>query len=335
MKARLLLKALWLLTILFFSILLSVLLSERGAITLPLLHSTRNANLEAEELDRNYTFIQTKESGLRDAVLTSPMELLEKEFRLGGNSGKPYAEHLAYALTMRILSFETRLDSRRNFPNVLSSSPRLRRIIEPMHAGLSSEIDLKKLAMENGYSGNYVLKMFREATGHYLHQYLLRLRVEGALKLMTNGSMPLTDEELEQSSNRTELLLREVYKDLSGCWFAHISSKDTDNASLGGDFPSCAFELCLILSTENYRCSVSQQTLTRFLALKMGKGCWPQRSRSPPGHEPVHAAISHAEAGHQRLTHSYAYMTLAKSSGGLSVGRHLLCGRDIRINGGR
>jgi hypothetical protein len=105
LKARLLLKALWLLTFLFFSILLSVQLSERGAIILPILHSTRNANLGAKELDRNYTLIQTKESGLRDAVLTSPMELLEKVSRLGGNSGRLYAEHLAYALTMRILSF--------------------------------------------------------------------------------------------------------------------------------------------------------------------------------------------------------------------------------------
>jgi hypothetical protein len=189
--------------------------------------------------------------------------------------------------------------------------------------------------MGNGYSRNYVLQMFREATGHYLHPYILRLRVRGALKLMPNGSMPLIDEELEQSPNWTELLLREVYKGLSGCWFANISSEDTDNARVGGDFPSCAFELCRILFTEKYRCSVSQQTLTRFLALKMRKGCWPQRSRSPPGHEPVHAAISHAEARHQRLAHSYAYMTLAKSSGGLSVGRHLLCGRESRINGGR
>jgi hypothetical protein len=113
------LKALWLLTFLFFSILISVQISEREAIILPLLHSTPSANLGAEEWDRNYTLIQAKESGLRDAVLTSSMELLEKESRLGGNSGELYAEHLAYALTMRILSFGTRRDSRQNSPNEL------------------------------------------------------------------------------------------------------------------------------------------------------------------------------------------------------------------------
>jgi AraC-like DNA-binding protein len=176
LKARVLLKALWLLTFLFFSILLSVQISERGAIILPLFRSTRNANLGAEELDRNYTSIQTKESGLRDAVLTSPMELLEKE----------------YALTMSILLFGTRRDSRQNSQNVLSS-PRLRRVIDRMHAGFSSEIDLKTLAIERGYSCNHFLEMFREATGHSPHQYRLRLRVTGPQELMNNRSIALLD----------------------------------------------------------------------------------------------------------------------------------------------
>ena len=196
MKARLLLKVLWLLTFLFFSILLSVQISERGAIILPLLHSTRNANLAAEELDRNYAPIQTKASVLRDAVLTSPMELLEKESRLGGKSGRLYTEDLAYALTMRILSFGARRDRYLNSPNVLSS-PRLRRVIERMYVGLSSEIDLKALAIESGYGRNHFLKMFPEATGHSPHQYLLRLRVNGAQKLIKNRSMALMDIALE------------------------------------------------------------------------------------------------------------------------------------------
>src|SRR6202012_968198 len=140
LKARLLLKALWLLTFLFFSILLSVQISEGGGIILPPLHSTRNANLGAEELDRNHTPIQTKESGPGDAVFTSPMELLEKESRLGGSSDRLHAVHLASALTRNILFFLRRRDSRQNFPNVLSS-PRLRRVIDRMHGGLSSEID--------------------------------------------------------------------------------------------------------------------------------------------------------------------------------------------------
>jgi transcriptional regulator GlxA family with amidase domain len=56
-------------------------------------------------------------------------------------------------------------DSRQNSPSALSS-PRLRRVIERMHAGLSSEIDLKTLAVESGYSRNHFLKMLREATGY-------------------------------------------------------------------------------------------------------------------------------------------------------------------------
>jgi AraC-like DNA-binding protein len=396
LKARVLLKLLWLFTFLLLSILLSVQLAESGAIILPLLHFTRDANLEAEKVDRNYMTIQTQESGLCDAVLTSPMELLEKGSRLGYNLGRRYAEHLACALTMRILSFETRLDSRRNFPNVLSSSPRLRRIIEPMHAGLSSKIDLMTLAIESGYSRNHFLTMLWERTSHSPHQYFLRLRVIEAQKPMMNRSMPLMDiafecgfashsylsdvfrqivgatpsefrretlkhfpasvvvsreraldvwtiavcvngliddhwrgksvesdslmdEELDQSPSRTALLLREVYRAHSGCWFAYISGKTTDSARVRGGFSSCALELSLLPFTENYRCSVRHQTISRS---SRSRCFW---------HELVHAAISHAEARHQRLAHSYVYMTLAKLSGSLSVGRHSLSRRDIRM----
>jgi AraC-like DNA-binding protein len=62
-----------------------------------------------------------------------------------------------------------------------------------MHAGLSSEIDLKTLAIESGHTCNHFLKMFREATGHSPHQYLLRLRVKGPQELMNNRSIPLMD----------------------------------------------------------------------------------------------------------------------------------------------
>jgi AraC-like DNA-binding protein len=192
LKARLPLKALWLLTFLFFSILLSIQPSRPEAIILPLSHSTRNANLAAQELDRNYTIIQTRENDLRDAVLTGPMELLEEESRLGDNSGRLYAEHLAYALTMPIVSLGTGRDCRRSSPNVLSP-PRLRRVIERMHAALSSEIDLKTLAIESGYGRNHFLRMFWETTAHTPHQYLLRLRDKRDQELMKNRSIPLMD----------------------------------------------------------------------------------------------------------------------------------------------
>jgi AraC-like DNA-binding protein len=58
---------------------------------------------------------------------------------------------------------------------------------------MSSPIDLKTLTIERGYSCTHFLKMFREATGHSPHQYLLRLRVKGPQELMNNRSIPLMD----------------------------------------------------------------------------------------------------------------------------------------------
>jgi AraC family transcriptional regulator len=46
------------------------------------------------------------------------------------------------------------------------SGPRLQRVLDRMEADLSSELDLKTLAIESGYSRNPFLRMFREATHH-------------------------------------------------------------------------------------------------------------------------------------------------------------------------
>jgi AraC family transcriptional regulator len=66
-----------------------------------------------------------------------------------------------------------------------------------MEAGLSSDLDLKTLAIESGYSRNHFLRMFRAATGYSPHQYLLRLRVNRAQAMMKNRSMRLIDVALE------------------------------------------------------------------------------------------------------------------------------------------
>jgi AraC family transcriptional regulator len=84
-----------------------------------------------------------------------------------------------------------------------------------MHAGLSSDIDLRTLAMESGYSRNHFLRMFRQATGYTPHQYLLRLRVKRAQELMKNRSMPLIDVALE-SGFASHSHLSRVFRQIAG-----------------------------------------------------------------------------------------------------------------------
>jgi AraC family transcriptional regulator len=69
----------------------------------------------------------------------------------------------------------------------------LRKVIGLMEASHSQELDLNTLAMQSGYSRNYFLRMFHTATGYTPHQYLIRLRLEKAKRLMDSGATSLVD----------------------------------------------------------------------------------------------------------------------------------------------
>jgi AraC family transcriptional regulator len=70
---------------------------------------------------------------------------------------------------------------------------RMRRVIERMNADLDTDLDLKTIAAESGYSRDHFLRMFRAATGCTPHQYFLRLRIEKAQSLMKNQSLRIID----------------------------------------------------------------------------------------------------------------------------------------------
>ena len=70
---------------------------------------------------------------------------------------------------------------------------KLRRVIERMNADLDTDLDLKTIAAESGYSRNHFLRMFRAATERTPHQYFLRLRIEKAQLLMKNQSLRIID----------------------------------------------------------------------------------------------------------------------------------------------
>ncbi len=61
------------------------------------------------------------------------------------------------------------------------------------NADLDTDLDLKTIAAESGYSRNHFLRMFRAATERTPHQYFLRLRIEKAQSLMKNQSLRIID----------------------------------------------------------------------------------------------------------------------------------------------
>ena len=129
---------------------------------------------------------------ISDENLGHFMKLLENVAQSGGPPNNLYLDHLIYAFTLHLFSLGQDRQAR-HMPKEALAIPRLRRVIERMRSDLRTNLDLKTLAAESGYSRNHFLRMFRAATDVTPHQYLLRLRIEKAQSLMTNKSLRLID----------------------------------------------------------------------------------------------------------------------------------------------
>jgi AraC family transcriptional regulator len=129
---------------------------------------------------------------IRDESAVYLMRLLESAAHSGDSSNRLYVDHLTYALTLRLFSSGENAQSRQ-LPIGALPLHRLRRVVERMKADLATNLDLKTLAAESGYSRNQFLRMFRTATESTPHQFFLQLRIEKAQSLMKNKSLRIID----------------------------------------------------------------------------------------------------------------------------------------------
>lgn len=132
----------------------------------------------------------------RDKALGSLISLIEEEAKSSGASGRLYMDHLIHALTLRLLALDVRSDDGFTLSNSLSH-PRLHRVVERMEADLGTNLDLKTLAVESGYSISHFLRMFQAAMGCTPFRYLSQLRVKRAQAMMINKNIRLIDVALE------------------------------------------------------------------------------------------------------------------------------------------
>jgi AraC family transcriptional regulator len=144
------------------------------------------------ELDSNPAAQLRVQLDIRDESLGSLMRLLENAARSGQSSDNLYVDHLIYAFTLHLLS----LGRGRQYTYARQGAlpaHKLRRVIERMNADFDTDLDLKTIAAESGYSRNHFLRMFRAATECTPHQYFLRLRIEKAQSLMKRQSLRIID----------------------------------------------------------------------------------------------------------------------------------------------
>jgi AraC family transcriptional regulator len=146
----------------------------------------------SDELDSNPVAQLRVQIDIRDESLGYLMRLLEDAAKSGEPSDNLYVDHLIYSFTLRLFSLGH--DRQHTYiPQGALPAHKLRRVIERMYADLDTDLNLKTIAAESGYSRNHFLRMFRAATGCTPHQYFLRLRIEKAQSLMKNRSLRIID----------------------------------------------------------------------------------------------------------------------------------------------
>ena len=74
---------------------------------------------------------------------------------------------------------------------------RMARVAAWMHARLESPVSLNEAAREAGLSSYHFLRGFRQVTGVTPHQYLVRLRLGRAARLLVRTDLPVTQVALD------------------------------------------------------------------------------------------------------------------------------------------
>ncbi len=128
---------------------------------------------------------------------------LFEELESGDPLGRLYAESLGSALAVRLL--------RRSAPVALPRvtglpKRRLQRVFDYVREHISQDLSLHELAAVAGLSSSHFKLQFRESTGMPVHQYVISARVEHALNLLVQTSVPVADVALQAGfSNQSHL----------------------------------------------------------------------------------------------------------------------------------
>jgi AraC family transcriptional regulator len=130
---------------------------------------------------------------LRDKSLEQILLLLAAEVESGGFGGRLYWDDLSHALALRAMRLTGDGGNTMASRHGMWSQRALRRVLERMESEVASDLSLSTLAAESGYSRSHFLRMFQAGMGCAPHQWLIRLRVERAKRMLRESSASIID----------------------------------------------------------------------------------------------------------------------------------------------
>ncbi len=128
---------------------------------------------------------------LRDPHIVHIALALKAELEADELYGRVYAESLGLALASHLL----RRYANPNGPVMTSdlSKRRLQHALDYLHEHLAQDLSLAELAQVAGVSASHFKVLFKQFVGVPVHQYIIRQRVEYAVRLIAQGELPLSE----------------------------------------------------------------------------------------------------------------------------------------------
>lgn len=146
------------------------------------------AKIEALHEDTQNGEVESR-FGYSDAASLHIVLALKGELESGCLGGPLYAESLATALTLRLLSHPTVAEpARRTQPKQLSKVD-LNRTCEYIQSNLDAALALTDIAAQVHLSPYHFTRRFKQSTGLAPHQYVIARRVERAKSLLMVGDL--------------------------------------------------------------------------------------------------------------------------------------------------
>jgi AraC family transcriptional regulator len=135
--------------------------------------------------------------GFQDPLLTQIALALWQELELDTPAGKLYAQTAAQMLAVHLLRHYTSTESEVKEVSQRLTRHQIKRVTDFILAHLSQDLSLDALAQQIGFSPYHFARLFRQTTGESPHQFVLRLRIERAQRLLKETDIPLAHVALE------------------------------------------------------------------------------------------------------------------------------------------
>ena len=129
-----------------------------------------------------------EQRGAQDLAVSRMGERFATELRQPRYGGALYGESVALAFSLHLLGRYGRVRQRATAPRGKLAGATLGRVVDYIHEHLAENLSLNELAHAAGLSLFHFSRLFRASTGLSPHNFILRLRVERAIRLLRERS---------------------------------------------------------------------------------------------------------------------------------------------------